>query len=220
MTGILAGVLGSMAAKKDIEYVGYVAASNAGTSPNTDTTVSLTSLSLQQGDLVLVGISADGNLTNITTTGYTSIQSDGTDNPDYVLSYKFMGSTPDTSVSITAGIFAMLTVVVSVFRNVGSIGTSAEASGATLDPNPPSITTSTNRNMIVAYGFLDDDNITTLTAPTNFTSIGEASVSSFSNGSSTMAAYYFQTSAGSINPATFTTDGDDAWWAATVALRP
>lgn len=211
MSGIIASLIGSSVPKK-IKYITYKTRANSGGTVTTD----LVSLDLKPNDMVLYAFAADTGTASITSSGWTSIQDATGDNPSYVLAYKIMGATPDTSVvgSSTTG----NTVLVAVFRDTDTVGESAEASGATGDPDPPSITTTVDGSMIVAFGFIDDDVVTSFTVPTGFTTIGAASNST--GYPSILAAYYLQETAGTIDPTVMTNDGDDNWWAVSVALRP
>lgn len=212
--GILGGLIGSFGLSQypGIEYVSYkTRVNNGGT-----ITTSLTDLPLEEGDLVLYALAGDTGPATVTTPGYTIIQTEDLDNPSYILAYKFMGSSIDTEVvgsTISGG-----SALISVFRNVGSVGESAENSGASGDPNPPSITTSVSKSMVVAFGFVDDDVITSFTVPENFTTIGSAS--NTSGYPSVLGAYYLQDSAGTIDPTVMTNTGDDTWWGVSLALKP
>jgi hypothetical protein len=74
--------------------------------------------------------------------------------------------------------------------------------------------------MVVALAFLDDDLISTPTAPSGYT-LADFNIFGVGGlGGSVMAVYKEVATAGSEDPGTIVTSGDDWWWAATVALRP
>src|SRR3990170_173432 len=88
-----------------ITFVG--SASNSSV-PTADTTVSLTGISLQAGDLVIVtaGIGDDDNVNHnvlINTAGYTEVAdlfANDTDDTNLAVWWKIMGATPDASVVV------------------------------------------------------------------------------------------------------------------------
>jgi hypothetical protein len=176
------------------------------------------------GDIVLVGgcTDTDASLTapDDGSVAYTAIGSSSANDPSYGLWYKVLSGS-DSSVFIT-GLDAgeTSTFVVAVFRGIDTgspfDATSTVASNSAGDPDPPSITTVTNDAAVLSWGFLDDDGITSCTQSggSNVTFRGVA------NECSTMFGWQTQATAGAVNPAAFVTDGDDAWFARTVALKP
>ena len=196
----------------------HVASSGTGQTI-TGTTIPLPN-DLQQGDLVIVGTSSDterypGDFSD--PTGYTLGQASES-GVQGVWWYKFMGSTPDTQVS---GLLndSRTTHFYSVFRGVDQVSTIASTatpnSATTGMPNPPSLS-ATADNMVLAMGFLDDDNIaSSVTAPSGYTL--SASSNATSAGASIMLAY--KTSAGGTeDPEAFGGSGTDAWVGMTAEL--
>jgi len=129
-------------------------------------TIDLSGQGLQENDLVLysVSVARDGTgAPNITSSGYTNIvdQLLADDTEDALISvwYKFMGSTPDTSVISTATGDAGDSVVAQarVYRAVNTttpidVTTTTNAQTNTLIPDPPSITPVTALSMAVVFG--------------------------------------------------------------------
>jgi hypothetical protein len=88
-------------------------------------------------------------------------------------------------------------------------------------PNSPAITTVTNGDVIVSLGFLDDDRVaSSVTAPAGYTLIGAVQNATTANGSTVMAAFTQQATAGNTNPGAFGGAGSDPWVGSTFALRP
>ncbi len=109
-----------------------------------------------------------------------------------------------------------------VFRNVDPVypfdatPTTANGGGAnTGQPNPPSITTVNPSSIVVALGWLDDDN-TTLGAPNNYRLINTVN-GGLGVGAIGMA-YREVVTAGAADPAAFQ-NGSDDWAAVSIALR-
>ncbi len=187
---------------------------------------------IQTNDIILVASVSD-NGTLATPSGYTSISSSTTGGPSYQLSYKRVGVTMDTQVSglssnITdsSGVKNEVAHVALVFRGVVSTGTPFVTNSATgtTNPNPPSITTNTINFTSVAFGFLDDKSITTITPPTGYTTARNQAVGTNASSiyeATIMSAYKSLTTFGLEDPGTFTgtgVTGDNI--AVTVGLRP
>lgn len=195
-----------------INYIGS-AVSDSGT-------IDLTGISMQPDDIVIV-ISGEDAGAPALATGYTSIAvTSSTGDIRYM--YKIMPNPVDSSVTgltnaSDCGHLAMVFRGVDTTDPIDTFQTSAGISG---DPNPPSITPTVDGCMIVAMGFLDDDLISTPSPPTDFTLSTFNTFGSTGEGGSVMGAYFSQTTAGTINPTAFNTDGSDWWGAITIALTP
>lgn len=199
---------------------------------------------LQAGDFVIVVAGSD-NQTPADPTGWISLSSGG-NGPGRSVSYTFATGTsitlnglsdpsnnPDENIAYT----------VLAFRGVdpdAPIGTSefpipptngfAEATlggGGNSNPNPPDVTPTVDGSMIVVAAVLDDDNASaTIAVPTGFTAGPVAATGSpgdtTNNNATVMTAYLSQTTAANIDPDPFDTapDGDDNWFAITIALNP
>lgn len=191
--------------------------------PTESTTTSITlPTGLQENDLVIIVSASDGTAQTVPST-FTLGQQDTNTAPVSMWSYKFMGATPDTTATGLAGTSIHMAFA---FRNVDTttpfdVASPTMSVGGTLMPNSPSITTVTARSMIVSIGFLDDDVVAaSVTPPAGFTLIDAAQYGSAGAGATVMAAQVLQNTAGAIDPGSFgSTGGDDAWVAATIALR-
>jgi hypothetical protein len=184
-------------------------------SSSTSTSITLPA-GLQANDVVIICSMSDDNNQNLPS-GYTNGQNGNTNSVGYRWSYKRMGATPDTTAT---GLSSGSVHIAFAFRNVNATtildaSSPVIATGGSGMPNSPSITTVTNGAMVVAMGFLDDDQ-TTATAPTNFSLARSAN---YSNGT-VMAAYRLKSPAGAEDPGAFGGGGTDSWIGATTALRP
>ncbi len=157
------------AVSTDLQYVGGY---TVGLAPSTtDQTVSLTSLtgglasSPSAGDFVIVtlGSSTPSSDLAISASGYTQIAKlyvVASDDTILYAGYKFMGSTPDSSITIPGGstsTSASLAVAVQVWRNVDpvlpyDVATTTATGTATVKANPPSITPLATGTIIVVGG--------------------------------------------------------------------
>jgi hypothetical protein len=153
-----------------LQYVGGRAVGTAGTTSNI--TVSLTTLtggtnsSPQAGDLVIVSFvtnPADTGRISYRISGYTQIAdlyANDTERVQLQVGYKIMGSTPDTSVTITGGsadVDQAIAVAIQVWRNVDpttpfDVTRTTSTRTNTVDPDPPSITPVTSGVVIVVAG--------------------------------------------------------------------
>ena len=208
--------LAQAASTETITYVGSAKSDNS-------TTIDLTGISMLPGDVVLV-ISGEDAGSPGTATGYTSLASISSTGDARVM-YKIMPDPVDSSVTgLTAGGSDSGHLAV-VFRGVDSTtpidATTTTASSSSGDPNPAAITTATDGAMVVALAFLDDDLVEGgITAPSGYTLADANEFGSSGSGGTVMAVYKEVATAGSEDPGTIVTTGDDWWWAATVALRP
>lgn len=193
----------------------------------------------QAGDIVVATMmrsnsSSTGAFT-INTSGYTSltpnpISSAGTGIAHTLAScaYKIMGSTPDSSISISLGGSSTYEgiVGVTIFRNVSSSNpkdvTSTYAVTTSSSQNPSSITTQTDGCMIIAVSAVSNDSNRSINgAPSGYTlSFGNKYFNQ--NFAGLGVAYKLQTSAGTETPGSFnesvTSSNDERVWQ-TVALR-
>ena len=180
---------------------------------------------LQEGDLVII-CSCAGTASQNLPAGYTNGQNAGSsDSAAYRWSYKFMGSTPDTTAT---GLTTSASVHMAfAFRNVDQT-IPLDAPSPTVSyvsssgmPNPPAINTRTDGAVVIGLGFLDDDNVaSSITAPSGYTLIGSDDNTGGSPGSTLMAAFLTATTADSYDPGIFGGTGSDSNNGATLALRP
>jgi hypothetical protein len=178
---------------------------------------------MQQNDILIYYAGRDGSTTLNVPTGFTNLG--GTNNAQmaFGIAWKRMGATPDSTISgLTSAIAISHTAVAIRGASTGAspIIAATPSSGSTGSPNPPSVTSTSNNSLILAFGFLDDDTLTSVTPPSGFTDIFWHSVDESGACSGTMASYLVQTSAGSIDPSSYTTNGDDAWYGITLAINP
>jgi hypothetical protein len=183
---------------------------------------------LQEGDLVLAGSGSDNTQASVPT-GWTglnkganqSVAPDGNTDSRGLLCYKVMGPTPDTTFPINTG---NQNWVCAAFRgvdvdNAGFINhTSAIVTNNGGMPNPPPVTPNdTSRdNWVVAWGMLDDDERTDVTAGANYTLIGSGALG---GDGTTMAAYRANITA-TEDPPQFGGGGTDEWDSYSVVLKP
>ena len=188
---------------------------------------------LAENDIVVVLLASDDALDNaggdggITTSGYTVIQSSGAGvAPGYILAYKRMTATPDTTITVDQLAGTVIAACVQVWRTVDA--TTAEdaasptpATGTSASPDSPSITTVTNNARVIAVLLMDDDDAWA-SPPQGYRdpismNTGQASTTV---GATVAMASFMQPSAGATDPGAFATSGNDAWVANTFALRP
>lgn len=104
----------------------------------------------------------------------------------------------------------------------GTLGLGASAAdGATGLPNPPSFTTTRANSLVVAAGALDDDNATTVTAPSGYTNLSFVTAGGAAGTTSTaMLASLIKASPGAEDPGAFgAATGNDEWDAFTIAFK-
>ena len=224
-----------------IEYVGGQVAGRANPSNATAVTFALTGGLASvpaAGDLVIVtavtGSAAGTPAMAITTpTGYTALgqlnQSAVTADTSMDVSYKVMGGTPDTTVTIpgTTNNAWAEAYAIQVFRGVDSttpMDVAAVSAGGTATgrPNPASITPTTAGAYVVICGGGAAGTGATYTAPANYTTNFLTA-----NGADTTDAMvgcgYRAWTSGAEDPAAYTggtTGANDSWCAYTLALRP
>lgn len=223
-----------------IEYVGGTTAAITGNASST-TNVSLTSLtggiatSPAANDVVVVyygtGSTTDRSI-GVTTTGYVEAQelySNDTNDTNLSVSYKVMGASPDTQVTVSAtGSTADAgAVVIQVWRNVDQVipfdvgSTTATGTNSVLC-NPPSITPTTVGAVIISGGAgAHTAGVRTFSSSdlSNFASVGSNSSTDVTVGVGSK-----NWTSGAFNPAAFTFSTADSvsysWAAVTLALTP
>ena len=188
-------------------------------------TVSLTGLSLEPDDYVIVAIQSDDQIADADVDGdWPILFNSASSSPGLIVAAKFMGGTPDTEYS-TVSVGDPGQVVVKAFRGVSLTVpldvTATTASGASGMPNPPSIDPVTSDCMIVIVGGLDDDNVTA-TAPTNYTTdfLTIAALGGGGGDGTCMMGHRLLSGHAAEDPAVFGGGGTDGWFAVTLALRP
>ncbi len=222
---------GDAPAGSNIFYVTGTSNSNPGTS-------SFTLSGLQPGDFVLYfGAEDFFDLNTPTGENWTAVPNIGTQpdndgNPDSAVFYVFATGTSVTASGLVTGQQEVHVMI--AFRNVNPANpfdvnpSTNSGTGSSGLPNPPSITPVTNNSMIVAAGFLDDDDVAAVISPptgyttaVNMDSQGGTNQSGIS-GATIMTAYKLLTTAAAEDPGAFTssisvTDDNKG---ITIALRP
>lgn len=175
---------------------------------------------IQANDFIMVASVADNNNTvTITATNAGTITKDQTHSSSYPYHavHYFHATGTSTEINVYAGNWIAI-----AFRNVNTttpldVTTTKYGTTSSSRPNPPAITTSTDNTMIVAFGFIDDeDGVNTLTAPSGYTQAAYNYDSTYN--ASVMAIYKALPSAGTDDPGGFGGDYDSTA-AMTFALR-
>src|SRR5450756_413533 len=119
--------------------------------------------------------------------------------------------------SVTNGTAGWITTVLS--NHNGVRGTTTPATGAASDPDPPSYATTNGDALLAIFGTMDQND--GVTAPTNFTLNANAQWSTTlgTDGSSGVAYDLDGGTGSSVNPATFVTTTDAAWYTAVIGIR-
>jgi len=143
-------------------------------------------------------------------TGYTTVSSSNINNPDYILAKKTITSSGTETASVDAGEDNAILVV---FRSsTGSI-VNDDANGVDIfasftrfsgAPRTPQVNNSSRvaqaNAIALNVGFLDDDNPSSITAPTGYTFAVAGNIDDGATSSSIFAAYAETTSASSSPP--------------------
>lgn len=220
-----------------LQYVGGASGGSTGASYS----VSLASLGIQTGDIVVVATGTINNGTSqasLTCSGnnsgaYTTntAASEGTDTWDctFKIFYKVMGGTPDTSLSMAraAGAAYGGSTAVHVWRNVNAtpIDTTGTAATGTNTGrgDPPAITPANAGAIILACGVgAQAPGGSAFTVPSGMSN----GVSVYTDGSTSGCGVFIASDvwiSGSYNPAAWTGGSDStnaSWIANTIALRP
>jgi hypothetical protein len=174
-----------------VEYLGGVSTQNS--------SLSLSSLGLQSGDIVIVvsGIDNENGSVSIPS-GWTRIQAMSEEFLDGEFFYKIMGATPDTSVSAANNETGV--TIAAAFRNISG-GLESAADLGSVDP--PSLTIDAAGNLVVIVGLANDyenDFSAPTSAPSSFEFV--AGISSGSGAGTVHAAmgYKVALAPGTENP--------------------
>lgn len=222
-----------------ISYVGGQQGGRAGATSTSAVTFALTGgtdSTPQAGDLVVisiaVGSTADRAVSVVTPSGYTSLtelyQNDTYD-VNLGLSYKFMGSTPDTSFTLpsTGSTADAQRYTVHVYRGVDTsspLDVAAVTAGGinARTVNPGAITPATSGAWIHVVGA--GAGATGGTYAASYLTAFLAGTTADTNDAFMGAGYYSGWTSGAYDPAAFTGGGtsttSDSWAAYTLALRP
>jgi hypothetical protein len=225
-----------------IDYVGGQTAGRTNASSAVSVNFALTgglASTPAAGDLVIVTAvtgSAAGNpaMAVTTPTGYTALgqlnQSAVTADTSMNVSYKIMGGTPDTAVTIpgTGNNAFGEAYTIQVFRGVDAttpMDTTAISAGGTGTgrPNPGSITPVTAGAWVVICGGGAAGTGANYTAPANFTTDFLTTFGTDTTDAMVGSGYWSGWTSGAVDPAVYTggtTGANDSWTAYTLALRP
>ena len=131
--------------------------------------------------------------------------------------YKVMGSTPDTSITIT-GLSTASAAVAHAWRGANIYTSLVDyAKGTSGNPDCPPVTTVGSNEVVLAFGFLDDDAVT-MTVPSGYGN--SVFISSGAGVSLGLASKSISTGGTTEDPAAFGGAGTDSWYAVTVILYP
>lgn len=198
-----------------IQYVGGSTQTSTGTT--SDITVSLTSLTGGSGtapiagDFVVVyfGTGSTANRDLVIGSGFTELTelyANSTFDANLVVAYKVMGSTPDTSFTITGGTLATAdagAIAVQVWRNVAQITAFTTATITTsVLCNPPAITPTIAGSVIVSGGAGAHDRGTQTFSSSDLT--GFITAGGNSTNDVTIGIGYNVWTSGAFDPAAFT----------------
>lgn len=222
-------LLMSGAAVADIAEVGTAITKIIGLSETLDST-SITSLGMQEDDLLMVALVEDGlSHTDLTSTnsGFTDAYARGSaPGPGRQVIYKTMSSTPDTEILVTTTT-RECALCVRAFRNVHATpldDTPASlANGSSSAVDPPAYDVQNAGSLRMIFGFVDDLNDLGYTAPSGFGGLIEAATTTTGDSTSATLVWAIGTSpssTGSLNPAAFGgVTPSTEWTAGHLALR-
>ena len=202
-----------------------VGATNFVVSENTTNDIAIPG-SLVEGDLVIVAWANDvpqGATEGVLTTGYIAFGDyRANSGPSCAIAYKVMSETPDASVSVSA-ITTKSSGVVQVWRGQNATVLDVAVASQTGNPgmpNPKPITPVTEGALMLAVGWLDDDDCADVTAPSGYSNLTFGNTGAGGDvGSTTMIASK-EWASGEEDPGAFGGTGDDAWNTAVIAIRP
>lgn len=214
-----------------LTYIGGAEASGNSAAFN----ISLSALSLQPGDLVIVSTgfvhTVDGD-PGVTTAGYTEVADlRGNDTRDANLSvnWKIMGAIPDTSIACNGSLSATngAVGVAHVWRGADQTSpmdvtpTTATGTNSSI-PNSPAITPITTGAILIATGLGTSTAVdNSVTAPAGYTNQVDISIDPGSAATIGIASKAWVS--GAEDPAAWTawtTNTQDSWCAVSLAIRP
>lgn len=202
-----------------------VVASSSSDRVDSNSTVNFPS-GYQAGDAVIVFVARDGALSFLAPpSGWREAIRDTTTNPNIGCFYldsittqtSFTGTFNQNSGDCTIQI-VILRPSGFTAASLGNIiiedtGIGSTAAGL---PNPPSLTTTTDDNLILAFGASGRDNMIYTGSPSGFTTVVQSGTNARV---SCIVASATQATAGTIDPAAFSGPNTDAWAAFTISVR-
>ncbi len=184
-----------------------------------------------ENDIIVAAITCDeqvdsDGIDTATETDWVNVHVGTSAQPGRQVVYLLQGATPNTTVAVRKRTGRDQIVIFQVFRGVDTttpIDLAHElATGGSLDPDSPSITTVTDCAWVLSIGLQDDDTgVTLTTAPSGYTNAILANTGGTADQSATACmASKEVVSNGAEDPGVWDITGDDAWAAYSVALRP
>lgn len=202
----------------------------------TPTDVSLTSLSLSEGNVLILMGAADDDLYGVyrevwidhsTSPGWIACSDDSSSGADGHAWLLRCGSTPPSAVRVRGTSSTLKTpVAIQKFSNVDDrlfdVLASSSVIGAGTTADPPAVTTVTDNALVVALASLDNDDATVSAFPSGYSNGVEKNTgqSSTTVGATVAMASKEVESPGSENPGTFTFSSSDGTESFTLALMP
>jgi hypothetical protein len=193
-------------------------------------------LTLQQNDLVIITYAYAGpnvSAASMTPAGYTAahvdLWADDSNDTNLLVSYKFMGSTPDTTVSIPAHANSFCVAgLITVLRGINTITpldvAATVATGANSGlPNPPAITPVTPGALITCHGSSMGNGAANFVAPAGLSNFRTTFRTTAGLGNLSVGSGFATWASGAFDVANFTggfNAGTSSWCAATIAWRP
>lgn len=185
-------------AEQDIAYVGYASV----TSSSTD--IDLSGIGLQANDIVVVLACIHGTAGSVDLpSGYTQLYT-LTGTYRYKASYKRMGSTPDSSVTVKS-VAASGAGMAMAFRGVNTttaIDKTTTSASASVDP--PSITTATNNAMVIPAVFGGGSTSAPSAGPSGYTDFVSIRNATSTYNECVAMSSKIRVTAGAENPSAFT----------------
>jgi hypothetical protein len=170
---------------------------------------------LVRGDIVIVGVGSDGSNPALPA-GWTNITSTPGGSAGQRTFVKVMDTVPDTTVALTGLSTASVAFSVAIRGGYYSAANPfAEATGGSGMPSSPLVPGVAANSIVLALGYLDDDNITA-TAPSGYTLL--QTISASTAGFTAMLAYADALTAGDYTPGAFGGSGSDDWLGVTLAV--
>jgi len=196
--------------------ISVVGSSSAQFGSSTSGTLTLPT-GLQEGDIVVVGVGSDGATATLPS-GWTNINNTTGASTEFTRTfYKVMGPTPDTSVALSGFSTASAAFAIGIRNGVANALIFDVSTGISGMPNPLELKDVTAGSIVLAIGYLDDDNIaSTVTAPAGYT-LAQA-IQSSTTGQTVMVAWKIAATTGTEDPAAFGGTGSDDWVALTLAI--
>lgn len=192
-TRLMGGTAGALP-----EYLGYVGSDDTVGGP-----LSLTSLGLLEGDLVIFSYTVDSSEEpSAGPSGFTGMHSDYPEgflsSIGYAIGYKVMGATPDTEISVTTELGENARLQAVAFRNVETPGTTPDSTytGTYFDNSifVDSMSVATDNSVVLYVAALDDDAAT----PTTATDYTQAGLEQVTKSGSTEMAYRLEVPSGTL----------------------